>query len=138
MIDMGIEPYLISSCIAGVIAQRLVRKLCTECREEYEPMESERTVLKLEPGEAVKLHRAKGCAACGNIGYKGRIAVYEIMTLNSDLIEMIARNTQSNILKDSAVKNGMKTLRDNCCRLVKDGVTTMDELFRVTFSQEDK
>lgn len=137
MIDMGIEPYLISSCIVGVIAQRLVRKLCTECREEYEPHESERNILKMDSQEPAKLYKAKGCPACGNIGYKGRIAVYEIMTLNSELIEMISKNVQSNVLKEAAIKNGMKTLRENCGRLVKDGVTTMDELFRVTFSQED-
>ncbi len=137
MIDMGVEPYLISSCIVGVIAQRLVRKLCTECREEYEPADSERAVLKIREEESIKLYKPKGCPACGNIGYKGRIAVYEIMAINSELIEMIAKNVQANTLKEAAMKNGMMTLRDNCGRLVKMGVTSIDELFRVTFAQED-
>lgn len=138
IIDMGVEPYLISSCIVGVIAQRLVRKLCTQCREEYEAPESERALLKIPAEEGGRLYRAKGCPACGNIGYKGRTAVYEIMTLNGELIEMIARNTHSNLLKEAAVRCGMKTLKDNCSRLVREGLTSIDELFRVAFTQEDK
>ncbi len=138
IIDMGVEPYLISSCIVGVIAQRLVRKLCPQCREEYEAPESERALLKIPAEEGGRLYRAKGCPACGNIGYKGRTAVYEIMTMNGELIEMIARNTHSNLLKEGAVRFGMKTLKDNCSRLVREGLTSIDELFRVAFTQEDK
>lgn len=136
MIDMGAEPYLISSCVVGVIAQRLVRRLCTKCREEYEPPANEKDLLKLGENDGTKLFRPKGCPECNNTGYKGRIAIYEIMTITPEIVELISRNTPFNILKEAAVKNGMVTLRENCGRLVREGVTTLEEMLRVTYAQE--
>jgi type IV pilus assembly protein PilB len=136
MIDMGIEPFMISSSIAGVIAQRLIRRLCMQCREEYEPAGNERGILKIGEEEQVKLFRQKGCPVCNNTGYKGRIAIYEIMTVNTEMMELISKNVPSSILKDAAVKSGMKTLRDNCSRLVLEGVASMDELYRVTYADD--
>lgn len=136
MIDMGVESYMISSSVVGVIAQRLVRRLCTQCKEEYEPAGNERDILKIGEGEQIRLFKPKGCSACSNTGYKGRIAIYEIMTINNEIMELISKNVPANVLKEAAVRNGMKTLRDNCSRLVREGVTSMDELFRVTFGQE--
>ena len=136
MIDMGIEPYMISSSLVGVIAQRLVRRLCSRCSEEYTPSEVERQVLKAGGDDEIKIRKAVGCPACNNTGYRGRIAIYEIMTFNNEMAELISRNAPVNELKDAAIRNGMRTLRDNCSRLVLQGISTMDELFRVTYAQE--
>lgn len=136
MIDMGIEPYLISSSLVGVIAQRLVRRLCEKCMEEYTPNEAEKAVLKAAEGDDAKIKRAVGCPDCNNTGYKGRIAIYEIMTLNNEMVELISRNVPAKLIKEAAIKNGMRTLRDNCSKLVLNGVTSMDELSRVTYAQE--
>lgn len=136
IIDMGIEPFLISSSVVGVIAQRLVRRLCVKCKEEYEPDLNEREALGISGDDTVKVYRKKGCPACNNTGYKGRIAIYEIMTVNRELRDLISKNVNSGVIKDVALKSGMRTLRDNCMRLVQDGVTTVEEMLRVTFSKE--
>ncbi len=136
MIDMGIEPFLISSSVVGVIAQRLVRRLCPKCKVEYEPSANEIEALKYAEGETPKVFMPKGCPNCNNTGYRGRIAIYEIMTITSEERDLIAKNVTSDKLKETAIKNGMKTLRDNCARLVKTGVTSLDEMFRVTFAKE--
>ena len=136
MIDMGIEPYMISSSLVGVIAQRLVRRLCTKCMEEYSPNVNERLILKIAEDDDVKIKKAAGCPNCNNTGYRGRIAIYEIMTFNNEMVELISKNAPANVIKEAAIRNGMKTLRDNCSKLVLQGVSTMDELFRVTYAQE--
>ncbi len=136
MIDMGIEPFLISSSVVGVIAQRLVRRLCPKCKTEYEPPLNERDALKFSEGEDMKVFKPKGCPDCNNTGYKGRIAIYEIMTMDSTMRDLISKNVTSDTLKEEAIGNGMKTLRENCARLVKSGVTSVEEMFRVTFAKE--
>jgi type IV pilus assembly protein PilB len=134
IIDMGIEPYLISSSVVGVIAQRLVRRLCKKCKREKVPSLNERSVLELRDGEDIKIFEAVGCDDCNQVGYKGRIAVHEVMTMNRELHDMITQNATADELKDVAVKNGMKTLKDNCIRLIKGGVTSVDELLGVVHS----
>lgn len=136
MIDMGIEPFLMSSSVVGVLAQRLVRRLCPKCKEVMELDDYARDILDLKEGEEVTIYKAKGCPECNNMGYKGRIAVYEIMEVNREIREMIARNENSDTIKDVAIKNGMKTLRMNSARLVKDGVTTIDEMLKIAFSKD--
>ena len=136
IIDMGIEPFLISSSVVGVIAQRLVRRLCPKCKEEYEPGINEKEALNLEGQEGAKIYMPKGCPACNDTGYKGRIAVYEIMNITREHRELIAKNVNSNVLKDLSVKNGMKTLRENCARLVVSGVTSVEEMMRISYSKE--
>jgi type IV pilus assembly protein PilB len=135
IIDMGVEPYMISSSVVGVIAQRLVRRLCNKCKEAYKPGLNEKETLNIKDKENVSLFLPKGCPDCNNTGYKGRIAIYEIMTIDSELREQISKNIPSDKLKECAIKNGMKTLRDNCGRLVKDGVTSIDEMLRVTYTK---
>jgi type IV pilus assembly protein PilB len=122
--------------VVGVIAQRLVRRLCPKCKTEYEPDVNEKKALSLGEEENIKIYKPKGCSHCNNTGYKGRIAVYEIMTISSEERDLISKNVTSDTLKDVAIKNGMKTLRDNCSRLVKSGVTSVDEMFRVTYAKE--
>jgi len=134
MIDMGIEPFLLSSALVGLIAQRLVRRLCPHCKEAFQPDKNEREILGLKDDEEVTIYRAKGCDECNNTGYKGRIAVYEILTVNREIKELISKNVSSDVIKDAAIKMGMKTLRMNCTRLVKEGITTIDEMLRIAYS----
>ena len=136
MIDMGIEPFLMSSSVVGVLAQRLVRRLCPKCKEEVEIDEYTKDILGIDEGEEVTVFKAMGCSECNNIGYKGRIAVYEIMEVDREIRELIAKNENSDNIKDIAIKNGMKTLRMNCARLVKNGTTTIEEMLKIAFSKD--
>lgn len=134
IVDMGIEPFLISSSVIGVIAQRLVRKICPLCSAEYKPDRRELKILDLPENAATTMYRGTGCQICNGSGYKGRTAIFEIMETDKDLRVMIDRSATTDDLRDAAVKKGMVTLRDSCKRLVLNGVTTLDELARVTFS----
>ncbi|HEY9063225.1 MAG TPA: ATPase, T2SS/T4P/T4SS family [Pseudobacteroides sp.] len=136
LIDMGIEPFLASSSVVGIIAQRLVRRLCPKCKEECTPTLAEKHALEVDENEEVKIYNKKGCPNCNNTGYRGRIAIYEIMTISNEIRDLIAKNVTSDTIKAAAIKNGMKTLRANCARLVISGVTTVEEMFRVTYSKE--
>ncbi|HWQ51004.1 MAG TPA: GspE/PulE family protein [Terriglobales bacterium] len=133
LMDMGIEPYMVSSSIVGVIAQRLVRKICPNCRESYHPSSGEKQTLGA-PDDDILLYRGKGCAACGNSGYKGRTSIHEILPMREEIKEAIDTNMPMVDIKKLAQTLGMTTLRDSCRELVLGGVTTMDELLRITFS----
>jgi type IV pilus assembly protein PilB len=134
--DMGIPPFLISSSLLLVIAQRLVRRICLECREAVQVPVSALIDVGFRPEEAegVRVYAGKGCAACANTGYKGRISVHEIMWMIPELQEAIVRQRPANELKDIAVKAGMRTLRQTGLRKVANGLTTIDEVLRVTFA----
>ena len=134
--DMGIPPFLISSSLLLVIAQRLVRRICLECREPIQvPVSALIDVgFRAEDAEGVRVYAGKGCAACANTGYKGRISIHEIMWMIPELQEAIVRQRPANELKDIAVKAGMRTLRQTGLRKVANGLTTIDEVLRVTFA----
>jgi type IV pilus assembly protein PilB len=134
--DMGIPPFLISSSLLLVIAQRLVRRICLECREPVQvPVSALIDVgFRPEEAEAVRVYAGKGCAACANTGYKGRIAIHEVMWTIPELQEAIVRQRPANEIKDIAVKAGMRTLRQTGLRKVANGLTTIDEVLRVTFA----
>jgi type IV pilus assembly protein PilB len=134
--DMGIPPFLISSSLLLVIAQRLVRRICLECREPVQVPVSALIDVGFRPEEAesVRVYAGKGCANCANTGYKGRISVQEIMWMIPELQEAIVRQRPANELKDIAVKAGMRTLRQTGLRKVANGLTTIDEVLRVTFA----
>lgn len=134
--DMNIEPYLISTSITGIIAQRLVRKVCPHCFEEYEASEYEKEMLEVNKNEKLSLVRAKGCPLCQNIGYKGRIGIYEIMEIKRELREAVNNKKNTDELRDIAIKNGMKTLKMACTEHVLNKITTVEELLRVTFLKE--
>lgn len=136
LIDMGIEPFLIGASVVGVIAQRLVRRLCPKCRERYEAGDYERNILGLERGQEQFLWKAVGCHVCNNTGYKGRIGVYEIMPVDQDIREVINHNGTADDIRKVAMKNGLKTLRSNSIRLVLDGTTTLDEMLRIAYGTE--
>ena len=136
MIDMGIEPFLLSSSLVGLIAQRLVRRLCPNCKEPVEIDDETRELLNIEEGEEVTVFKAKGCEHCNNTGYKGRIAVYEILQVDKEIRELISKNANSDDIKDLAIKHGMKTLRMNSARLVKNGTTSIEEMMRIAYSED--
>ncbi len=135
MTDMGVEPFLISSSVIGVMAQRLVRKICPKCIEEYIPEESIFDDLKLNitlPDKGkIKLYRGKGCDYCKNTGYYGRIAIFEMIEINDEIRSMILRKISSNEIKEVAIRYGMKTLLDSGITRALEGITSIDEVFRV-------
>lgn len=132
LVDMGVEPYLVASSVVGVIAQRLVRKICPYCKEEYEASEYERKTLTGSSNGTLKLYKGKGCGHCNGTGYIGRIGVYEIMEVTREHRDIINKTRDSDILKDISIKHGMTTLEDECKKLVLNGTTTMQELATIT------
>ncbi len=130
LLDMGIEPYLLASTLNGVLAQRLVRKLCPECRTPYEPDEAERTIFGRHLPE--RLFRAAGCGACNFTGYKGRTGIYELMTVDEDMRKLIHDTMAERELRAHGVRGGMIRLREDGLRWVREGVTALDEVLRVT------
>jgi len=135
LIDMGIEPYLVSSSVVGVIAQRLARKICDNCRISYKASKGEKELLGISENEDITLYKGRGCPVCNKTGYRGRIPIYEIMTVTSDIRELINAKVSSDVIGAQAVKNGMKTLRETAKRLVLQGKTTIDEMIRLTYEE---
>ncbi len=131
--EMGIEPFLTASAVTLVLAQRLARRLCTECREQYTPDEAalDRIGFPYEPGRAPKVYRAKGCKKCNGIGYKGRMGVHEVMTMSETLERLTVENASSDEIKRVAIAEGMLTLRDDGFSKVKLGQTSIEEILRV-------
>lgn len=139
LVDMGIEPYLLSSSVVGILAQRLVRCICKTCRTSYLPVEAELVDLgiKREDLEEGVLYRGEGCRDCFQTGYKGRCGIYELMVLNGPIKRQLVQSVDSNALQKVALASGMTTLRKDGGRLVKKGVTTSTEVLRVTRSSEE-
>ena len=137
LIDMGIEPYLLGDSLVGIIAQRLVRRLCPECKESYEADEEEKRVLKVPQNEPLKLYKASGCEACGNTGYYGRIGVYEIMPISRKIKNLIASGANADEITAQAVTEGMNTLRMSASNYVKQGLTSFSEMMKITYETDD-
>jgi general secretion pathway protein E len=136
LIDIGVEPFLISSTVIAVIAQRLIRVLCEECKEAYQPDEGTLTRLGILPdcAEMPAIYRARGCNRCLNSGYRGRLGIYEIMLLNDCLQNMIMKTHDSHQIKSEAIRQGMTTLYQDGINKVLSGTTTVEEVLRVTQS----
>ena len=130
LIDMGVEPFLVASSLSAVLAQRLVRVICPHCREEYVP-DREYPGIALPP----KLFRGKGCDACFGLGTMGRTGIYELLLIDAEICSMVIKNTPAGVIKEYAVSKGMKTLREDGLDKVAAGITTIEEVVRVT--QED-
>jgi type II secretory ATPase GspE/PulE/Tfp pilus assembly ATPase PilB-like protein len=132
--DMGVEPYLISSCLEGVIAQRLVRRICSACKEETsapdDVMEEIHTAFP-EKSVGAKFYRGRGCPDCSFTGYRSRIALFEMMVLDDSIRNMVVHQRPSNEIKKQAIENGMITLRREGWNRVLDGMTTIEEVMRV-------
>ncbi|MCR4651324.1 MAG: Flp pilus assembly complex ATPase component TadA [Lachnospiraceae bacterium] len=131
--DMGIEPYLIADATVGVVAQRLVRRLCPTCKIEYTPDLDECDLLGIDPMNPVKIYKPGKCKMCDNTGYKGRIGVYEIMEVSHDLKMVIAKGGNADDIKEQALKDGMSTLRMSATRYVLEGITSVTEMRKVSF-----
>jgi type IV pilus assembly protein PilB len=136
LLDMGIVPFLVSSSLLMVVAQRLCRRICVECREQIElPLSVLLDVgFRPEEAEGIKVYKGLGCANCANTGYRGRMAIHEILYINPELQEAIVKLRPANELKEIATKHGMRTLRQSGLRKVALGMTTLDEIIRVTFA----
>ena len=131
--DMGIEPFMISSSLVCVCAQRLMRRVCKSCRQSYVPEGREKEVLQKSIGWSEQIYKAspKGCPKCNNTGYKGRIGIHELMVTNDELIEGINREVETAELKKIAMRGGMKTLHQDSMLKVKEGVSTMAEALSI-------
>jgi len=132
--DMGVPPFLITATLEAVLAQRLVRRICAQCKEEITPTADVLAELELKPADIAgkKFYRGKGCDACNRSGYKGRVGLFELMNLNDDLRDMIMRNASTDELRAAARGIGMVTLRDAGMQAVYEGTTTVEEIVRET------
>lgn len=131
LIDMGIKPFLVAAALRGIVAQRLVKRICTNCRKEYIANEAEKRLLEVK-GDVV-LHRGRGCPKCYYTGYSGRIAIHEILNIDKVIRDAIQNEKNNDEMTAIAIGLGMKTLKDNCRELVLSGVTTIEEFSQVIY-----
>ncbi len=134
--DIGVEPYLIESALNGIISQRLVRKICPNCRTAYQPTPEELELLHIDPNSKLTFYKGKGCPHCFDTGYRGRTAVFEILMMTRKVRRSIAEGADREELLAAASDQGYVSLRDNCRRLVLEGVTTAEESLRILNSME--
>ncbi|MBU3160428.1 GspE/PulE family protein [Clostridium frigoris] len=133
LIDMGIEPYLAASSICGIVAQRLVKKICPECKKSYLASDYEKNILGVAQEDDMILYKGEGCGFCKGTGYMGRTGVYEIMEITREHKDAIITSNNSEILKEISIKNGMRTLGQACGELVLKGITTVEELVKIAY-----
>ena len=138
LVDLGLETFLITATLEGIVAQRLVRKICIKCKTEHTPTEDMLMEIGLTPEDVggKKFYYGKGCKSCNNTGYRGRTGLYEIMVLNDEIRDMIMNRASTSVLRDAARKNGMTTLRENGLRIIYEGITTIEEVARETIAAE--
>ena len=133
--DMGVEGYLISSSLLAIQAQRLVRRVCTDCSQAVELSDDEAAVLKIDKAECPQIQRGDGCERCGKTGYRGRIGLYELLLMSDAIRHHIATGADANVIREEAIKEGMLTLRQDALAKLKAGLTTPEEVVRVTRAQ---
>ena len=131
LIDLGVAPYLVSASLIAVLAQRLVRKICPNCKEQYQPSHSIRRTIQQWTGEEPIFYRGIGCKKCRNTGYIGRIAIHELFVPDDRVLDMITQHATLKQLRSSALENGMIPLHLDGIEKVKAGITTVDEILRV-------
>jgi type IV pilus assembly protein PilB len=139
LLDLGLEAFLITASLEGVVAQRLVRKICTNCKTEYTPAEEQLMELELKPEDVKgkRFYYGKGCELCNNTGYKGRFGLYEIMTFDDEVRDMIIKHASTQLLRVEAKKRGMRTLRQSGLLAIYDGITSIEEVVRETIMEEE-
>jgi general secretion pathway protein E len=141
LVEMGIEPFLVASSLTGVLAQRLVRSVCKECRQAYTPTEDELSKVGLTRARLAELnggkpiYRAVGCSACNKNGYRGRTGIYELLLVDDDIRQLVLKNIDSGTIKKKGTEKGMTTLLDDGAKKIAMGETTIAEVLSVT--QED-
>jgi type IV pilus assembly protein PilB len=134
LLDLGIEPFLVTATLEGIIAQRLVRKICENCKTPFKPTEAQLIQLGLrsEDVKGKEFYYGKGCDRCNNTGYRGRTGIFEVMVFNDEIRDLVMNNASTNILRAAGQRAGMKLLRDNGLATVYDGITTIDEIAKET------
>jgi type II secretory ATPase GspE/PulE/Tfp pilus assembly ATPase PilB-like protein len=137
LIDMGVKPFLVASAVLSIMGQRLIRKLCSTCKETYEPAETELRMIGLTTSEiqGQQIYRPVGCDKCSG-GYKGRLGIYELLEMSSDLRDLTFKKSVSKDLRNKARSEGMVTLQEDAVRKLLAGVTSVEEILRVTHSSE--
>jgi type IV pilus assembly protein PilB len=137
VLDLGVEPFLVTATIEGIVAQRLVRKICEKCKTPFEPTEGQLSELSLTPDDikGKKFYYGPGCGKCNNTGYRGRTGIFEIMTFNDEIRDLIMNQASTNVLRAAGQKNGMRLLRDNGLVAIYDGITTIDEIVKETTTE---
>jgi type IV pilus assembly protein PilB len=138
LLDLGVEPFLITATIEGIVAQRLVRRICTRCKTQFDPTEAQLSQLKLLPEEVggKVFYYGKGCSKCNGTGYRGRVGLFEIMVFNDEIRDLIMNQASTALLREAGVKNGMRLLRENGLAAIYDGVTTIDEIAKETMMEQ--
>jgi type IV pilus assembly protein PilB len=136
MVDMGVEPFLISASVIGVLAQRLARNICGNCKEPYKPPGDalRRVGFKMEDQDSVVFYRGRGCEVCRHSGYKGRLGIFELMLMNEEMQDLIVKRAPLSEVRNAALANGMKTLKQDGFQKVIEGRTTVEEVMRVVFT----
>jgi type IV pilus assembly protein PilB len=136
MVDMGVEPFLISASVIGVLAQRLGRRICANCKEPYKPPADalRRVGFKMDDLESVVFYRGRGCEQCRHSGYRGRLGIFELMVLNEEIQDLIVKRAPLSEVRNAALASGMKTLKMDGFQKVLEGITTVEEVMRVVFT----
>ncbi len=137
LVDMGIEPYLLSSCVIGVLAQRLVRTICPYCKKSYSPSNKHLQTLKLQTDKESLFYHGEGCNKCYHSGYRGRQGIYELMPIAGKTKMKISQSSDSQSIRTCAIKEGMVSLKQEGCHLIESGQTTVEEVLRVALGMED-
>ncbi len=134
LVDMGVAPYLVAEAIIGIVSQRLLRKLCSACKRGYLAEDREKKILREQ--NVHKLYKATGCPACNNTGYKGRVAIHEVLYLDNKMRNIIEKGANAEELRTLALKDGMVPLYENCRQLVLNGVTSINEMVRTVYARD--
>ncbi|ARN57627.1 GspE/PulE family protein [Sedimentisphaera salicampi] len=139
LLDLGLEKFLVTATVEAIVAQRLVRRVCQNCKREYEPAEEELMELGLTPSDVKgkKFYRGRGCDVCNNTGYKGRLGIFEIMAFNDEIRDLIMNDASTAVLRNAARKGGMRLLRESGLRAIYDGLTTIEEVVKETIADEE-
>ncbi|HYE61389.1 MAG TPA: GspE/PulE family protein [Phycisphaerales bacterium] len=139
LVDLGMEPFLLTATIEGIVAQRLVRTVCKHCKEQYEPKEEELMELNLLPENVrgKKFFRGRGCDNCNKSGYRGRMAIFEIMTMDDEMRELVMQQANTTALRAHARRRGMRSLRESGLMGIYEGQTTIDEVVRETIAEDE-
>jgi type IV pilus assembly protein PilB len=138
LLDLGVEPFLITATLEGIVAERLVRKICEKCKTPFEPTEAQLMELGLTPADVKgkNFYYGRGCSRCNNTGYRGRTGIFEIMVFNDEIRELIMNQASTSLLRAAGQKAGMKLLRENGLAAIYDGITTVEEVVKETISEE--
>jgi type IV pilus assembly protein PilB len=138
LLDMGIEPFLITATVEGIVAQRLVRKICEKCKTQFEPSEAQLMELQLMPDDVKDktFYYGRGCSKCNGTGYRGRTGIFEIMVFNDEIRDLVMNQASTNVLRSAAQKAGMRLLRDNGLTAIYNGITTIDEIAKGTMMED--